>query len=94
MEIQYNGEHLGWLCENDLILYCHREEYSPPRRHRYIPQVDFTDRKIFPRMGKCPLYEDIHTELNSMLACREYIRKTHPDCHRRNTSMKYSRFHD
>ena len=99
MEVQYNDEHFGWLCENDLILHCHREEYLQeiPRRHRYVPQVDFTDVKIFPRIGKNHFDEDIRAELNSMLACREYIRKNHPDSHRKSyvtKAKKFSRFHD
>ncbi len=50
------------------------------RTHRrYIPKIDFNDEKLFPctrRMNNNRnIDEELVSELNSMLACREYVRK-------------------
>jgi len=47
-------------------------------RRRYIPKVDFNDEKLFPsttRINNINIDEELLSELNSMLACREYVRK-------------------
>jgi hypothetical protein len=49
---------------------------------RYIPKVNFNDEKLFPsitRMNEKKFDEEIQSELNSMLACREYVRKQNDD---------------
>ena len=105
---------IGYLCQNDLFLHCYREE-SPTddsfetivdiSRRRRIPQVDFTDEKLFPRMPTMRKNVDedhIRAELNSMLAGREYIRKVNPSFDRKSSSStrldhkrkKFYRFHD
>jgi hypothetical protein len=45
------------------------------RRRRYIPKVDFNDEKLFPSTIRMNIDEEILSELNSMLACREYVSK-------------------
>jgi hypothetical protein len=47
-------------------------------RRRYIPKVDFNDEKLFPsttRINDINIDEELLSELNSMLACREYVSK-------------------
>lgn len=70
-----NNESL-FMDDNRLQLICslHRTRI----RRRYIPKVDFNDEKLFPsitRMNDKNTNEDILSELNSMLACREYVSK-------------------
>jgi hypothetical protein len=91
IEIKHN-DHIGWFCNNDLILVCEREIFSNDvespfiddnsiyssqiirTRRRYIPKVDFNDEKLFPSTTRIN-DEEILSELNSMLACREYVSK-------------------
>ncbi|CAF1038798.1 unnamed protein product [Adineta steineri] len=93
IEIEYNN-HTGWLCNNDLILVCDREEIIDNSfmddnklqlmnrtRRRYIPKVNFNDKKLFPSILNRTVTHEINTddellsELSSMLACREYVSK-------------------
>jgi hypothetical protein len=87
IEIEYN-EHTGWFCNNDLILICDRETFPNDTeslfmddnklqtRRRYIPKVNFNDEKLFPSMNiSMNNNEELLSELNSMLAGREYVRK-------------------
>jgi hypothetical protein len=80
----------GWLCNNDLLLVCERDELEqrphcsltdetpiPMRtrtRRRHVPQLDFTDRTLFPRCSRVPVDDELVSELSSLLACREYVR--------------------
>jgi translation initiation factor 1 (eIF-1/SUI1) len=110
IEIEHN-QHIGWFCNNDLILICDRETsindsdcpfmddnklrliqssyINRTRRHRYIPKVNFNDEKLFPSIlnkslrstilnlssNEIDTNEELLSELNSMLACREYVSK-------------------
>jgi hypothetical protein len=87
IEIEYNKQ-TGWFCNNDLILICDRETFPTDTeslfmddnklqiRRRYIPKVDFNDEKLFPSMNiSRNNNEELISELNSMSAGREYVRK-------------------
>lgn len=107
IEVNHQQLFTGWFCQNDLFLHCHREECltnelfemivdNSIRRHRYIPHVDFTDEKLFPKIPRITTRknfddDNLRAELNSMLAGREYIRKGRLDHHKRR---RVYRFHD
>jgi hypothetical protein len=88
IEIEHQ-QSTGWFCNDDLILICDREvsfndsdsPFMDDRKlqkltrtcRRYIPRVDFKDAKLFPSIIR--FNDEIQLELNSMLACREYVSK-------------------
>ncbi|CAF0896750.1 unnamed protein product [Rotaria sp. Silwood1] len=111
IEVQHD-EHIGWFCNNDLILVCDRETFNNENNspfmddnklqsiyssfitrkcRRHIPKLDFNDEKLFPSRShkttrttttitnitsnEINLDEELISELNSMLDCREYVSK-------------------
>lgn len=82
----------SWFCHNDLLLVCEREKSFEEnaslfmsddqlqiRRHRFIPTVNFNDEKLFSSLKRRKNFDDeVKSELNSLLACREYSRKQNP----------------
>lgn len=87
------SDHQGWLCNDDLLLHCHRENFHPtddlfidriPQFRRFVPQLDFSNEKVFRSfpMKSSTTHrnhfddEDLLSELNSLLDCREYVRQT------------------
>ena len=79
------NDDLFLICDREIILddveslfMSDRKLQTITRTHRrYIPKVDFNDEKLFPSNTRInpSLNEEILSELNSMLACREYVRK-------------------
>lgn len=50
-------------------------------RHRFIPKINFNDENLFPKLSKKSLNrsnenDEVLLELNSLLDCREYVRKS------------------
>lgn len=82
----------GWLCNDDLFLDCQRENFnendhifidenhhgSAIVQRRFVPQLDFSNRKVFPSMNsnRSKFDEDLRSELKSLLDCHEYVRQT------------------
>jgi hypothetical protein len=73
------------ICDREIFIDDGECEFMDDRKlqkmtrtcRRYIPKVDFNNEKLFPstiRMN-ISINEEIQSELNSMLACREYVSK-------------------
>ncbi|CAF1552885.1 unnamed protein product [Adineta ricciae] len=88
IEVEHDDQ-IGWFCNDDLILVCEREilmdnpfmnddqlQSMHGIRRRYVPKVDFNDKKLFPSFSIRKNQDDeLHSELDSMLSCREYVSK-------------------